>query len=506
MTRLLSDIFDNCSLEELDLLLEDYDEEICDEKSLDRIMSMTLGKTGITKSTKRMGRNTKTLILIAACVSMVVAMTVGSFVAEALEYNKAVEYLNDNNISIKGLSREDIKNVYHRIITDSYSYAKNSKVVDRNTYNNSVPGYNIAQNNKSNSMLNANYTLNEENTAETGEFYSFDVKGEKEEWITDEKGYEYYIDSIESSYIVKYVDGSEVWEAEFKEFEIYDYIVTEKGVLIYGTTPFRYDGKGWVMWSAFIDNDGKVIWKKKLDKGFFHNCAVYACENDDGTFLVVSCSDNDISDEINPPEKLVKNKDKDHYMVIYNLDCSGKIVSTTTANMGEYFQIDIVLKSGENYIAELYDLDSNNTNFVKMNRDGEILKSFNLNSETYDYEFIDMVEFNGKLYLSATARSNNYSINKIKEETTSFLLVCDYDSGRPKEFYSAKGSFAGKLFVNNHRELKWSIDSIISAEYSPYTSSYSIAGEKRTKTYTFDKTGVLLYETKSNKIERFTSY
>ena len=46
MTRLLSDIFDNCSLEELDLLLEDYDEEICDEKSLDRIMSMTLGKTG----------------------------------------------------------------------------------------------------------------------------------------------------------------------------------------------------------------------------------------------------------------------------------------------------------------------------------------------------------------------------------------------------------------------------------------------------------------------------
>ena len=35
-----------------------------------------------------------------------------------------------------------------------------------------------------------------------------------------------------------------------------------------------------------------------------------------------------------------------------------------------------------------------------------------------------------------------------------------------KEFYSAKGSFAGKLFVNNHRELKWSIDSIISAEYS----------------------------------------
>ncbi|MGN1125934.1 MAG: hypothetical protein ACI4RI_00700 [Ruminococcus sp.] len=506
MTRLLSDIFDNCSPSELDLLLEDYDEELADEKSLDRIMSMTLGKAGITKSTRKMGRNTKTLVLIAACVSMIVAMTVGSFVAEALEYNKAVEYLKDNNISIKGLSREDIKNVYRSIITDSYTYRENSKVTDRNTYVNSVQGYNIAQNNISNSMSNANYIiLDSENTAETDEFYSFDVKGEKEEWITDEKGYEYYIDSIESSYIVKYVDGSEVWEAEFKEFKIDDYIVVENGVLVYGKTPVRYDGKGWVMWSAFIDNDGKVMWKKKLDAGFHHNYIAYARENRDGSFLVVSCSDNDISDEINPPKKLAKNKDKDNYMVIYNLDSGGKIISTT-ANMGECFQIDIVLKSGENYIAELYYMDSDDTKFVKLNKEGEILKSFNLNSKTDDYEFVDMVEFNGKLYLSATARSGYSNINEIKEGYTSVLLVCDYDSGRPKEFYSAKCSFAGKLFVNNNRELKWSIDSIISAEYSPYTSSYSVAGEKRTKTYTFDKTGVLLYETRSNKIERFTSY
>lgn len=506
MTRLLSDIFDNCSPSELDLLLEDYDEELADEKSLDRIMSMTLGKAGITKSTRKMGRNTKTLVLIAACVSMIVAMGVGSFVAEALEYNNAVEYLKEKNISIKGMSREDIKNVYRDITTDSYTYSNNSKAVHKNTYINSVQGYNIVQKNINNSMSNANYILDAENTAETDEFYSFDVRGEKEEWITDEKGYEYYIDSMESSYIVKYVGGSEVWEAEFKEFEIDNYIVAENGVLVYGRTPVRYDGKGWVMWSAFIDNDGKVLWKKKLDEGFFHNCAVYACENDDGTFLVVSCSDNDISDEINPPEKLAKNKDKDNYMVIYNLDSDGKIISTTTANMGEYFQIDIVLKSGENYIAELYYMDSDDRRFVKVNREGKIVKSFRLESTTDNYEFVDMAEFNGKLYLSATARSNYSGINEIKEGYTSVLLVCDYDSGRPKEFYSAKGSFAGKLFVNNNRELKWCIDSIISAEYSPYTSSYSVAGEKRTKTYTFDKTGVLLYETRSNRIERFTSY
>ena len=44
MTKLLNDIFDNCSPAELDLLLEDYDEELADEKSLDRITAMTMGK------------------------------------------------------------------------------------------------------------------------------------------------------------------------------------------------------------------------------------------------------------------------------------------------------------------------------------------------------------------------------------------------------------------------------------------------------------------------------
>lgn len=527
MTKLLNDIFDNCSPAELDLLLEDYDEELADEKSLDRITAMTMGKSGITKTSRKLGRNTKTLLLIASCVSMIVAMGVGSFVAEALEYNNAVEYLKEKNISIKGMSREDIKNVYRDITTDSYTYSNNSKAVHKNTYINSVQGYNIAQNNLNEYQSNASslpmqggvLTREDNSFAQNRVDYIFDVRGEKEEWLTDEEGYDYCITTIEGSYIAKYVDGSEIWQAEVEEFEIDDYLVTEKGVLIYGTTPYRYDGKGWDMWSAFIDNEGKVLWKKKLDNGFHHSFSAYARENKDGTFLVVSLSDNEIYHELNPPKDLVKNKDK--YMVIYHLDYSGKIISTTTANIGEYTDIYNVFKSGENYIAELYNIycdDLNDTKFVKVNRDGKIVKSFKLGSTTDDYEFVDMAEFNGKLYISATARPINSALYRnnleelseitmlklMREEFTSVLLVCDFESGRPKEFYSAKGSYAGNLSVSN-RELKWSVNSIITAHYSPYTNAYSFWGENRTKTYTFDKKGGLLYETKSNISDIYSS-
>ena len=145
-----------------------------------------------------------------------------------------------------------------------------------------------------------------------------------------------------------------------------------------------------------------------------------------------------------------------------------------------------------------------------------------------------MIEYNENIYLSA------YSVPKLEEETqnaggrheianilnylfdngiydisdeeltpmvrdnyTAMLLICDSNTGTPKEFYSVKGSLGGKLSLSNSGNLLWDAESITTTFFSPATSSFTIGGSSYVFRYTFDSCGKLVSQEKTGEIVNF---
>ena len=169
---------------------------------------------------------------------------------------------------------------------------------------------------------------------------------------------------------------------------------------------------------------------------------------------------------------------------------------------------------------------------IKVDRKGNILESFSYKTEGISYHITDMIEFGGKIYLSAYAvptvdaqeplayteiasilkylRDNRIVIISseeftpiVRENYTAMLLVCDPDIGTPQAFYSVKGSLGGKFSLSDSGDLVWDVESITTAKYSPATSSHTIAGTCYVFRYTFDETGALKGQEKTDEITEY---
>ena len=144
-----------------------------------------------------------------------------------------------------------------------------------------------------------------------------------------------------------------------------------------------------------------------------------------------------------------------------------------------------------------------------------------------------MIEYDGKVYLSAYAVtlsdsgiydsyrgeiwdildyvfrkdqndvSDDVVLSMLKDQYTATLLVCDPDEGTPHTFYSVKSSFGGPLSLNAEGKLEWDVQSLVSAYFSPMTSSFTIGGTCRVYRYTFDENGALKSRTDTNETANF---
>ena len=154
-------------------------------------------------------------------------------------------------------------------------------------------------------------------------------------------------------------------------------------------------------------------------------------------------------------------------------------------------------------------------------------EAFVYGEENVDYYITDMVEYDGKIYLSAYAVPKHESKNEIgpvlehifenniigissekltpllRKNYTALLLVCDSATGTPKEFYSVSGSLGGELDVSEAGELVWDVESITSSFFSPYTNAYTVAGTCYVFRYTFDTEGALKSQQKTDEITSF---
>ncbi len=435
----------------------------------------------------------------AACLVLLVSVGLGSFAvaAEAKEYKAAIQFFNEYGMSTEGLTRGEIKAVWRDITTKSFTYSKTAEVIKNSTFADKVGGFDIEQSEPTPDDIE-NLENNKTNTPDDSK------KG-----IHYEKYYENGIDGIE-----KY-DGEElIWRVTMPNDNM-DYPwfnVVSDGVIVYGSSdPWSSERYGWL---AKIDQDGNIVWKQKRDHGDEHIYSVL--ENDDGSYAVFSRGGRGTWD----------------YFCFSKYTSDGKETLFRKTNVGQHY-IGSAARFGDGYIVKT-STHNDCAKIIKVDREGNVTDSFLYDDENANYRIMDMIEFNGKIYLSAYAvpkptdgsdwrmgRSElgqildylfDHRIQEISSEEltpmvrdryTAVLLVCEPDSGRPQEFYSVKGSLGSKLSVSDTGELIWDVNSITSTFFSPATSSFTIRGDCYVFRYTFDKDGTLISQEKTEEVVGF---
>lgn len=470
----LTELFDGCSPEELDQLLPDGFDASTPEDAMARTQAKTLAKVFSQPVGRRHVRSNRWLKrAIAACLILGLGATGITYAVEVKEYSTAVQFFGENGLSTDGLSRADVKAVYRDITTQRFTYDKTTEVIER-----SVVGVEISHRESTPEELAEIWKSNFINVEAGVISYFFRL----EERLDEELGF----DVFDRSYLDCYKDGKLLWRTEFTQFYGYEYAPVSGGLAVWGYTPTWSSEQSQYAWLSKVENGGKILWEKQMEHGFNEEYIAAVLDNGDGTWAVISRGDL-------------------KYLCLSQYSDSGEELSfhkTEVGNKG----IWNAARLGDGYLVQLGNrLDGETAHLVKLDRDGGITDYFAYAGEDCDYSLVDMIEFNGRVYLSAYATpkladegSRWYVTDGIlelppmaRDNYTAVLLVCGPEGGMPETFYSIKNSVGGRLSVSQNGELVWDVDSIVSAEFSPATSAYSIRGTCQVFRYTFDGKGVL---------------
>jgi len=414
---------------------------------------------------------------LAACLALVVIIgsTAFAFAAEAAEYKNAVAFFEENGLSTEGLSRSEVKAVYRDITQKMFSYGKTAEVIQQ-----AVPGWEIHQHEPTPEELAALWDKNvwKNSISEKGISYRIDSQ-----YVFDEKK---GLEVFEKSILECYQDGKILWSTEFKDFYIEDYAYTKEGTVLWGRNEIFSSSDTSYGWIALVDEEGSIVWQRRLDHGFKNEYVASILANEDGTWAVISRGDF-------------------KYICLSDYDADGKELSFHKTEVGN-FGIRNAASLGDGYIIQLWNQFSGDTALLyKMDRDGILTDSFSYEEDDVDYYIMDMVEYEGQVYLSSYAVPKqqdeggrheiaailDYLFSKedggwdisaeeltpiVRDNYTAMLLICDPEGGAPKTFYSVKGSLGGDLSVNTSGQLEWNVESITTTFFSPATSSFSIGG------------------------------
>ena len=474
------DFFDTLDERETALLLgESMEHETLDAETLARLQA-SVAKSLPAKNKKRVKRRIRVALIAAALLAAAIGITV-----EAKEYSDAVEFFEEYELPTDGLTRAEIKAVYRDITTETFSYSKTAEVLERRINQALLEGVELSGEIPAPSEI--------ENLWNTLYQWQY-LDGDGKSFLTSPEetvGVQYFRDREE---IKRYENGKEVWSVKMPE-----------GGYFIGFTPVS-DGVV-VMYSMGygepdrlikVSDRGEVLWNVGVDNGFSSNESLSAViEDADGTYAVFGRGDT-------------------NYLCLSRYDKNGNQLSFVSTEMiGRTIRDAVRLSDGylvllanyhEGYCSEL----------VRMDRAGNITDSFSYSSETEYYWLTDMIECNGRIYLSAYATlkieheggrdeiagildkcfeeklgpADNIT-DLVRGNYTAVLLVCDTQDYNPKTFYSVKGSLGGTLALGEGGTLLWDTESLTDMIFSPATSSHSIAGKGVVYRYTFDADGKL---------------
>ena len=446
-----------------------------------------------------------------ACLVLLIGLGFGgyAYAAEVKEYNAAVAFFAENNLSTEGLTREEIKAVYKDIITESFSYGKTGEVIKNSLTSEQIGGYEIWQGEPTPEDV--------ENLWNYKNYDGWFVHSVPESVYSHRSVYDYsdVYNSYKASYVEKHDGDSLVWSVRITDFYVQKTVPVSDGVIAYGDNYRWSSGQTQYAWMAKIDAEGNLLWTHKLDNGFENEYIAEILENADGSYAVISRGDLKYF--------CLSQYASDGMRTLFN--------KTEIGNRG----IWNAARFGDGYIVQLGSyMENEYARIVKVDREGNITDSFSYSSENSNYYIKDMIEFDGRVYLSAYATpklgedertyggrteiarildyvfsSDNWAISGeeltpiVRDNYTAILLVCDPTSGTPKTFFSVKGSLGASLEIRESGQLLWKVESITSTFFSPATSSFTIGGASYVYLYTFGEDGALVSREKTGEVVDF---
>ncbi len=384
-------------------------------------------------------------------------------------YYRALSYFSQNELSVDGLTREEITRVYRDIITGSFSYDKTSQVI-----RNSVMGYEILQESPAPEDQAAaadlwpEEDLPQELAPDTitagGRTYEHAVPwGDKQILYSSHSGHVALQDK----------SGDVLWDMiprhGFNKSEVIAAAIPEEDAFVL----FSY-GDGSTLCMARYDRDGNCEKIAKHPIGRFEIRNVVPV--DDGYLLQMTGS-----------TRLLNYASTVEYLQKVHPDGSLGDSITYDSQEEQYYITDMTEYNGCVYLSAYIVPTPDEKKYPYGIK--EIAGILGGVREIYDYE-------NKKLPMD--------KFNQIvKDNFTAVLLRCDPATGMPETFYSVKGSVSSGLSTDDQGRLLWEVETIADTFYSPYTTAFHIGGVSYVYHYTFDEEGQLTGQEKTDALRKF---
>jgi hypothetical protein len=319
----------------------------------------------------------------------------------------------------------------------------------------------------------------------------------------------------EKSYIEKYDGDTLVWSKCITEFWVRGYSAVSDGVIAFGEDYTWSSEQKSCPWMAKLDQEGNLLWIQKADNGFRDEYIASVLENEDGGYAVISRGDLS-------------------YFCLSQYTGEGERTLFQKTEIGKYGIWDAA-RFGDGYLVQLGTFtEDGHARIAKVDHEGNITDVFSYSSQEAYYYFTDMIEYNGKVYISAYATprlgedENTYGGQEeiarildfvysrgdwdisseeltpvVRENFTAMLLVFAPYMGSPKGFYSVEGSLGGELEIAEDGQLLWDVERITTTFYSPATSAFTIGGNCYVYRYTFGDVGAPVSQEKTGAVIDF---
>ena len=446
---------------------------------------------------------------------------------EAKEYEEAIEFFEVNQLSSQGLTRRQIKLVYRDIITNTFSYSITGDVIN-NSLIVRIPGYVVSSIDPK--IQDTEYMWEYWNRILNGN----EIKGSGFKLISKEEHWENGEKIPFENKLIKYVDSEIVWETDLTEYDISYFRIYNDIIFAYPYdahtneyyetyfADYQENSERITNYLLFIDSKNgdiinKIVYNNANEFGIASERNKNVIKNADGTYTLASyCLTS-------PPDTVHK-----RYLVLMKFDINANVISTYKEEID--YVIDKIIKVNNDYMI----LSENK--LIKTDGYGKKIKEITIESDKYLFVISDLIEYNGKIYLSTRYvdkeknkyidyRGNiNYSeilyINKycrdnqvkmdddltvlFRNEYHAALLVCEDVDIKPQQFYSINGAIGWNLSLNEKNELVWEVDNISHVIYAPLHSSFSYGGTTEAYEYVFNENAKLIniIDTGDDKIFR----
>lgn len=508
MRTSVHELLDGMTAAELDMIAADIPADLPDGAG-DRIAALAAGKAGIGQKKKK---HFNRYLLVAALAIIMASALVGCYVADEVQYARATEFFDLNNLSADGLSRSEIKRVYRDITTESLSYDKSFEVLGQNTRVVSLQGVDISITNFAN---NANlsgsdgfYPYQDEPIPSKGVYYDMDHDADENGNHTD-------------AFLAKYLDGEQVWRTVISgNLYANGYLDAGDIVYVYGDVQEIIGGDPTLCVAAMASDSGDILWKKNLGERYSYPAAALTPEGD---IALISCF------------RLTDT----HRLAFCVLSRDGSIVKERVSEVPSgMINVGKAAATGDGYLVTAWyygDWEKSDTRsrlrLMKLSAEGEPMQTLRYGDEGYTYEISDIREYDGRVFVSATARpaqsqlyrnleNEDYEIDsdhpfgnttekwrdRARAEFSAVLFIFDPDSGSPEQFYTVGGTFSGLLGTDDSGNLTWNVERILTCGFSPATSAFSIYGSTRRYVYTFDSAEDLLTQERTDLIGGYATH